>query len=141
VEIFASPNSGSQFYNYKRIFPIVLMALIDANCKFIAVDLGSYGKNSDGGNFINSNFGKAIEMEKFNVPKERNLPETQCSAPHVIVGDEAFSLKTYLLRPYPGSTINGDIEKQIFNYRLSRARIWTFGTKISNLFYKYKFIA
>lgn len=31
-------------------------------------------------------------------------------------------MKTYLLRPYPCSTINGDIEKQIFNYRLSRAR-------------------
>ncbi|XP_008185414.1 uncharacterized protein LOC103310083 [Acyrthosiphon pisum] len=122
VEIFAPPNSGSQFFNYKRTFSIVLLALVDANCKFIAVDLGSYGKNSDGGIFANSNFGKALEMGKFNVPKEKNLPGTQCSVPHVIVGDEAFPLKTYLLRPFPGSTINGDIEKQIFNYRLSRAR-------------------
>lgn len=96
--------------------------MVDANCKFIAVDVGSYGKNSDGGIFTNLNFGKALEMGKFNVPKGKNLPGTQCSAPHVIVGDEAFPLKTYLLRPYRSSTINGDIEKQIFNYKLLRAR-------------------
>jgi hypothetical protein len=27
------------------------MALVDAQNKFIAVDVGPYGKNSDGGNF------------------------------------------------------------------------------------------
>lgn len=90
VEMFAPPNSGSQFFNYKRTFSIVLMALIDENCKFITVDVGSYGKNSGDGIFANSNFGKALEMEKFNISKERNLPGTQCSAPYVIVGDEAF---------------------------------------------------
>jgi hypothetical protein len=46
-----------------------------------------------------------------------------CLAPHVIVGDKTFSLKTYLIRPYPGSQSKGNIEKSIFNYYwLSRAR-------------------
>lgn len=85
---FSPPNSGSQFFNYKRTFSIVFMVLEDAN---------SYGKNSDSGIYANSYFGKALEMDKFNVPKERNLPRTQCPTPNAIVGDKAFPLKTHLL--------------------------------------------
>ena len=36
--------------------------------------------------------------------------------------DEAFPLKKYLLRPYPGISAQNDESKQIYNYRLSRAR-------------------
>lgn len=42
--------------------------------------------------------------------------------PYIIVGDEAFPFKKYFLRPYPGSQIQEDNSKRIFNYRLSRAR-------------------
>jgi len=38
------------------------------------------------------------------------------------VRNEAFPLKTYLTRPYPGSQSKADNENSIFNYRLSRAR-------------------
>jgi len=31
------------------------------------------------------------------------------------MGDEAFPLKTYLMKPYPGSQSKGDNEKIIFN--------------------------
>lgn len=94
---FSPPNSGSQFFNYKRTFSIVFVVLEDANYKCITVDVDSYGKNSDSGIYANSYFGKALEMDKFNVPKERNLPRTQCPTLNVIVGDKAFPLKTHLL--------------------------------------------
>ena len=35
--------------------------------------------------------------------------------PHVILGDEAFPLKRYLMRPYSGKEL-------VYNYRLCRAR-------------------
>ena len=39
------------------------------------------------------------------------------------MGDEAFPLKSYLMRPYPGKgRIILPYKEQIFNYRLSRAR-------------------
>lgn len=41
--------------------------------------------------------------------------------PYVLVGDDAFPLKNYLLRPYP-ERAGLDKAKNIFNHRLGRAR-------------------
>lgn len=120
ITIQAPANSGSLFFNYKKTFSIVLMALVDANYNFIAVDVGACGKNSDGGIFANSNLGKRLQQGTLGIPGNSSLPGTSIATPHVIVGDEAFPLKTYLMRPYPGNSLNDD--KRIFNYRLSRAR-------------------
>jgi hypothetical protein len=59
---------------------------------------------------------------QLDLPQGKQLPGTLCLVPHVIMGNEAFPLKTYLLKPYPGSQIKGDNEKSIFNYMLSRSR-------------------
>ena len=120
----ASPNkSGSLFYNYKGTFSIVLMAMCDANNKFIFVDVGSYGSNSDGGVLANSNFYNLMDSNSLGIPKDQDLPGAARlgKLPFVAIGDEAFPLKRSLLRPYPGAALN-DPEKAIYNYRLSRAR-------------------
>jgi len=81
----------------------------------------SYGRNSDGGIFAHSKLGKHLETH-LGIPVDKHILGTSCLALHVIVGDEAFPLKTYLMRPYPGSQSKGDNETSIFNYRPSRAR-------------------
>ena len=43
-------------------------------------------------------------------------------APYTFIGDEAFPLKRWLMRPYPGRTFGDSLEKRIYNFRLSRAR-------------------
>lgn len=45
--IFYSKKSGSLFFNYKDYFSIVLLAMVDANCIFLFVDVGAYGKEGD----------------------------------------------------------------------------------------------
>jgi len=39
-------NSGAMFFNYKKYFSVVLQGLVDANCKFITVDMGVSGNKA-----------------------------------------------------------------------------------------------
>ncbi|KAJ8971109.1 hypothetical protein NQ314_000891 [Rhamnusium bicolor] len=41
---------------------------------------------------------------------------------HVLIGDEAFALRTYLMSPYPYRQSRSDICKEKYNTRLCRAR-------------------
>ncbi|XP_008178456.1 protein ALP1-like [Acyrthosiphon pisum] len=114
-------NSGSLFFNYKKYFSVVLMAVVDANLQFITIDVGAYGKEGDSNVFKNSNFGKFLYSDKIDLPEPALLPETESNPqPYVFIGNEAFALHTHLLRPYPGRNLT-DI-RRVFNYRLSRAR-------------------
>lgn len=59
--ILQSPkNGGSQFYNYKGSFSVVLMAVVDANYRFIFTDIGCQGRISDGGVFETAPFTKSL---------------------------------------------------------------------------------
>lgn len=122
INIECPINSGSTFFNYKGSHSVVLLALVDADYKFIAVDVGSYGRNSDGGIFSKLIIGKRLSSNTFNVPKPIPIIENSEPQPYVVVGDEAFPLKTYLLRPYSRNYLRDNEPNKIFNYRLSRAR-------------------
>ena len=47
------------FYNYKKYHNIVLMAVVNASYQFIMVDIGDYGRLSDGSVFGSAHLGVA----------------------------------------------------------------------------------
>lgn len=98
----------------------MLLAVCDADYTFTMVDVGAYGSQSDGGILKNSLFGQRMEQDDLNFPKADYLPGTNIKMEYFVVGDEAFPLKPYIMRPYPEKNLP-DI-KRIFNFRLSRAR-------------------
>ncbi|XP_011350405.3 putative nuclease HARBI1 [Ooceraea biroi] len=121
VILQAPPHSGSVYYNYKGTHSISLLAVSDANYCFTLVDIGAERRQSDGGIFANSNFGQRFERNEMNVPQPNAIEPNGPSLPYVLLADEAFALKEYMMRPYPRSgRLNR--QKKIFNYRLSRGR-------------------
>lgn len=122
IRIVCPSNSGSLFFNYKQFFSIVLLAVVDANRKFITIDVGSYGKEGDAGIFMKSDLFKKIQNGQLKFPPPTKLPEADIEMPYVFVGDDAFSLTNYMMKPYSKNHASQDRSKRIFNYRLSRAR-------------------
>uniref|UniRef100_A0A3B4TJ97 DDE Tnp4 domain-containing protein n=1 Tax=Seriola dumerili TaxID=41447 RepID=A0A3B4TJ97_SERDU len=123
VTIQAPPQTGSQYFSYKKTFSIVLLALVDSNYKFRVIQVGDFGRTSDGGVYAGSALGRGMETKSLHVPPSTSLPGAAHlgDVPHVMVGDAAFPLKPYLMRPFPG--LNLTHQRRIFNYRLSRARM------------------
>ena len=119
-------NSGTLFYNYKGTYSINLMALVDWNYRFLCVDVGAYGSNSDSPVFAHSSFGRRFLFNDFDMPPAKEIPGAPelGPLPHVIVGDAAFPLRHNIMRPYPTPRHGRRMEhdKDIFNYRLARAR-------------------
>lgn len=120
VMIRCPPKSGSTFFNYKGRFSVQLLAVCDAHYRFILADIGCEGRRSDGGVFGQSAFGQALQDGTLVLPAASEFGGLGVTLPYCMVGDEAFPLRTYLMRPYPGRGLGED--KRVFNYRLSRAR-------------------
>ncbi|KAK7575721.1 hypothetical protein V9T40_012007 [Parthenolecanium corni] len=114
-------HSGSEYFNYKSTFSIVLMVMCDGDYCITQANIGAQGRISDGGVFRNTELFRKLEKKELNLPNPKPLRDGGPHIPYVIVGDNAFPLTDFLMVPFRGEHDAGSI-KRIFNYRLSRAR-------------------
>lgn len=121
TRIVSPEHTGILYFNYKGYFSVVLLAMVDANYKFLVVDIGSYGKEGDAGIFNKSNMGRLVKNGSI-FPPPKLLPNSDVLMPHVILGDEAFRLDEHTMKPYCKRQALDDWKKRKFNYQLSRAR-------------------
>lgn len=120
VRLRCPANSGSEYHNYKGFFSVVLMALVDADYKFIWADVGATGHESDAQIFNGSELFQAIRDGTLNMPADDPLPNDDKDCPYFFLGDDAFALRTYMMKPY---ALRGMAKEQsVYNYRISRAR-------------------
>lgn len=134
IRIIKPQHTGSQYYNYKHFYSIVLLAICDANYNFIDIDVGCYGKSADSTINEYSEWTKKIKQGNYNIPNPRPINDNGVPIPFTFIGDEGFALSEHLQRPYAGKFLPR--EKRIYNYRLTRARRFiecTFGL-LSNKF-------
>lgn len=96
------------------------MAIAGPDYECIYADIGSNGRMNDSGVWNNSDLRRKIEENSMNIPDPTPLPYGYTNTPHVFVGDDAFALKSYMMKPYPQANLTP--EKRIYNYRHSRAR-------------------
>ncbi|XP_018395112.1 PREDICTED: uncharacterized protein LOC108773704, partial [Cyphomyrmex costatus] len=109
IQIQAPPKSGSLYFNYKKTFSVVLMAMCDYEYKFTLVDVGAFGSDCDAGVLSKSIFGKALYDRTLNISHEtRKLPQSKVELPYFVDGDEAFQLHKNVMRPYPGRFLSND---------------------------------
>lgn len=121
------PNGGAhamkQYFNFKGFYSIVLMALVDAEYRFIWASVGAPGNTHDSTLLQSTDLWKKIVEGDFipNVAQKMDNVEI----PPLILGDGAFPLRTFLMKPHGDAVLSDN--KRYFNFRHSRARLVTEG--------------
>ncbi len=104
----APRDSGSEYYNYKGF--LILWVYVSGN-----------GSSSAAQVYNNSELREGLEQNNImGWSQPEPLPHDTQDVTYFLVGDDAFSLRTYLMKPYGARNLH--MEHRIFNYRLTMAR-------------------
>ncbi|KAM7173680.1 uncharacterized protein RBU57_004049 isoform 2-T2 [Macrochelys suwanniensis] len=118
IPILARLYLASEYINWKGYFSMVLQALVDHRGRFIDINAGWPGKVHDTCIFRNIALFRKLQAGTF-FP-EWKITVGEVEMPIVILGDPAYPLMPWLMKPYTGSL---DSSKEWFNYRLSWCRM------------------
>ncbi|CAN7945782.1 unnamed protein product, partial [Ixodes pacificus] len=122
VVIECPGRTDSLNFNYKKTFSKLMLAICDAKYRIFRAIIGHHGSESDAGIFRRSDFLQAIAEGQRRLATASWLGSRK--VPYFFVGDEAFPLKTFVMRPFPRKSKKARAKRppRVFNYRLSRAR-------------------
>ena len=120
IAIKKPKKKGSEYFNYKGYFSLVLLALVDAEYKFLWVNVRSSGPSSDAQIFNRSKVKRRIEKGFLGLPPPESLEPGGPNLHYFLLGDNALNLIPWLVKPH--SRRQPTREKSIANYRISRGR-------------------
>ena len=92
--------SGSEYFNYNGYFSLVLLALVDAEYKFLWVNVGASGSSSDAQIFSCSKLNRRIENGTLGLPPPEPFGSGGPNLHYFLLGDNAFALMPWMDTPY-----------------------------------------
>ena len=96
------------------------LLLLGADYKFIWIDTDGEDHQSDGQLFGASELKECIDDNTINLPDNDPLPNDDRDTPYYILGDDAFPLRTFPMKPYCRRGLDNDM--MVANYIISRGR-------------------
>ena len=85
------------------------MAIAGPEYECLYADVGSNGRVNDSGVWNKSSLLQAIQNGSVKLPKDDALPVNGVIAPYVFVGDYAFALKKFMIKPSPQQNLTADM--------------------------------
>ncbi|XP_068690124.1 uncharacterized protein [Montipora foliosa] len=110
-----------EYHNFKNFYSIVMMAIVDAQDRFIWASVGFPGNSHDSVIFQSTELWHDITENNIIPPITKTIGDTEVYP--MILGDSAFPFRIWLMKPYGNEKLTP--EQGYFNYRLSRARMVT----------------
>ena len=120
IPIIRPVESASDYYNRKGYYSVIMQVLVDFRRHFMDVNIGWPGKVHDARVFANSSLYNKCMKGTF-VPKRPKIIEG-VEVPLLILGDPAYPLLPWLMKPYIENSSITSRERN-YNYRQSRARM------------------
>ena len=83
IGVIKPEHSGLTFYNYKDVFFVLLMAVLDTNCRYVYADIASYGKDCDSTVFKRFTPWTSIQTNVLELRSERLFQEQKAQVCHI----------------------------------------------------------
>jgi len=96
------PASGSHSFKYEKSHSLVLMAVAGPHYECLCSDVGTNGRVSDSRVWNKCSLLQSLADNTLPVPP-RPLPYGNTEMPYVFMGDDAFALRSFLMKPFPKS--------------------------------------
>lgn len=120
IPILKPRDSPADYYNRKGFYSVLIQGLVDFRGRFMNVNIGWPGKVHDARVLANSLCYKEANAKTLFPDWVKRI--NNVDVPLVILGDPAYPLLTWLMKPYVYHS-GMSRKENIYNYRHSRARM------------------
>ena len=120
IPVCAPANMHTDYYNRKGWYSMLVQAVVDPDYLFTDLNIGWPGSVHDARVLCHSQLYEQAQSGDI-LPSTHSKTISGVSVPPYLIGDAAYPLKTWLMKPFPDRGLSDD--RRRYNYRMSRARM------------------